>query len=84
MAYEPSVSVKTQKNTNKPFTRLPQNIIDNELFVLQKQIKAFYDSITYGDDINMSLWNGIISNIDKIKSSMKTFNNINEVPNNYK
>ena len=65
------------------FSRLPGNVIGNELYVATKNLKSFMDSQASGNDFDEKAFNNIISALKEIKLKAKRFDNIDEVPISY-
>jgi 3D (Asp-Asp-Asp) domain-containing protein len=65
------------------FSRLPGNIINNELYTVEKDLKAFVSSQRNGNDVNEKQLNSIIKNLQSIKKEIKKFNKPEDVPVRY-
>lgn len=65
------------------FSRLPGNVISNELYVATKDLKAFADSQTNGSDFDEKAFNKIINALKEIKLKAKRFDSQDEVPVSY-
>ena len=65
------------------FSRLPGNIINNELYTVEKDLKAFVSSQRNGNDVNEKQLNSIIKNLQSIKREIKKFNKPEDVPVRY-
>lgn len=66
------------------FSRLPGNVINNELYTVEKDLKAFVSSQRNGNDVNEKQLNSIIKNLQSIKKEIKKFNKPEDVPVKYK
>ena len=80
-----SESVKDAESIDESttFSRLPGNVIGNELYVATKNLKSFMDSQTSGNDFDEKAFNNIISALKEIKLKAKRFDNTDEVPVSY-
>ncbi len=65
------------------FSRLPGNIINNELYTVEKDLKAFVSSQRNGNDVNEKQLNNIIKDLQSIKKEIKKFNKPEDVPVSY-
>jgi hypothetical protein len=65
------------------FSRLPGNVIGNELYVVTKDLKAFTDSQTNGNDFDEKAFNKIINALKEIKLKSKRFDSEDDVPVSY-
>jgi len=78
MAFE-SVDLELEE----AFSRLPGNVINNELYVANRALQAFASSQTNGDDVDEKKLNQLIKALQAIKKEVKKFNNPEDVPLKY-
>ena len=76
-------NVLEEETLEEAFMRLPGNVIGNELFVVQKELAAFYNSQTAGNDVDIKNLNKIIKDLNTIKKAVKKFNKPEDVPVSY-
>lgn len=53
---------------NTHYYRIPENVIGNEFYLLQREAKEMYQSLKSGSDLNVKYWEKIkklVSDIDK-------------------
>ena len=67
------VESKEELNEAKYFT-LPDKVVGNELFVLQRELSEFYKSVKKGNDVNMNELKKMKTMMDKIVSSVEEKN----------
>jgi hypothetical protein len=65
------------------FSRLPGNVINNELYVVNRAIQQFTSSQKNGDDVDEKKLNQLIKALQVIKKEVKQFNNPEDVPVKY-
>jgi hypothetical protein len=71
------------EDLQESFMRLPGHVINNELYTLGKSFQQFVDSIKRGDDFDPKKINSLITALNSIKSSAKTFKDGESVPVSY-
>ena len=65
------------------FSRLPGNVINNELYVVNRAIQQFTSSQKNGDDVDEKKLNQLIKALQAIKKEVKQFKNPEDVPLKY-
>lgn len=70
-------------NLEEAFSRLPGNVINNELYAARKEMNAICDSLKNGDDFNEKRFSKLISDLQAIKKQAKKFKSAEEVPQGY-
>jgi hypothetical protein len=65
------------------FSRLPGNVINNELYVARKEMNAICDSLKNGDDFDTKRFSKLISELQGIKKEAKTFKTAEDVPQSF-
>lgn len=65
------------------YTRLPGHIINGDLYLTQRGLSAFIDSLKNGYNVDMQLLNTIIKRLNDIKKEVKTFNDEASIPVSY-
>ena len=65
------------------FSRLPGNVINNELYVVSRAIQRFTSSQMNGDDVDEKKLNQLIKALQAIKKEVKQFKNPEDVPLKY-
>jgi len=65
------------------FSRLPGNVINNELYIVQKNLRDFLICQRNGNDVNLKDLNKIIKDLQDIKKEVKEFNESDEVSVKY-
>jgi len=68
---------------NESFSRLPGHVINNELYVLKRNLTYFIDSQNNGNDVDPKVLNGIIRLLKDIKSEVRVFEDDERVPLSY-
>jgi hypothetical protein len=71
------------EDLQESFMRLPGHVINNELYTLGKSFQQFVDSIKRGGDFDPKKINSLITALNSIKSSAKTFKDGESVPVSY-
>ena len=64
---------KDQLDEAKYYT-LPDKVIGNELYVLQRELPEFYKSVSKGNDVDMKQLKKLKSLLDKVHSSVEEKN----------
>jgi len=70
-------------NLVESFGRLPGNVINNELYTLNKAWQAFYDSQKNGNDADPKVIAALIKGLTAIKGEVKMFSSSDNVPVSY-
>ena len=79
--------LKLQLNEGNEYYRLSTKTIGDELYRVNRNIKSFYDSMKAGNDLELERIDGIISLLQKIKSSAKKFDqgtDLRSIPKQYR
>ena len=76
---EEKISQKRRVTESGKFYRLSKREIGDRLYVLQKEVKSFYEGQVYGNDLDMERLDRIISNFEKLKNNAKVFFSKDEV-----
>lgn len=66
--------LKNQTLTEQTYYTLPEDVIGNDFYVLQKDIAEMYKSLKSGSDLNMKYWQDIKKLVSKIDKSIKKEN----------
>lgn len=66
-----STWLKNKMLSEKTYYTLPDNVVGNDFYVLQKDIKEMYESLKSGSDLNMKYWQDIKKLVSKIDKSIK-------------
>ena len=67
----------------KEFMRLPGHVINNELYVANRELAAFCSSMEKGNDYDPKRLGKIIKDLQAVHKSAKAFSNIEDVPVRY-
>ena len=87
---ENEVLTKQSKGTKEPeineglFYRLPNKVIGNQVYSFAKGAQDLYDSLSRGVDIHPAKLDQMLKELEEIKSKVKSFTSIEEVPTEYK
>jgi len=65
------------------FLRLPGNVINNELYTVQNNLRDFFIRQRNGNDVNLKDLNKMIKDLQNIKKEVKEFNESDEVSVRY-
>lgn len=63
-----STWLKNKMLSEKTYYRLPDDVVGNDFYVLQRDLKEMYQSLKSGSDLNIKYWEKIkklVSDIDK-------------------
>ena len=85
---EPELEEGVDKSSSKEdleesFYRLPGHVINNELYVLNREIDTFTKGQLNGNDFDETAFNSFIRQMQKIKKEAKKFNSEEDVPVSY-
>lgn len=69
--------------TQNYYWRLPNSIIDNEVYIVAKSVKSLSDTLLFGSDLDMDRLDSIIDVFQKIKKSAQQFETGMTLPTNY-
>jgi uncharacterized protein with PIN domain len=64
---------------NEAFSRLPKDVIGNELYLASKNLTNLFNSANTGNDIDTGVVDSIVKQLNTVKKSVKKFNNAEEV-----
>lgn len=65
------------------FYRLPDHVINNELYVAVKNLNAIQSSLRNGNDFDVSSFKSVITNLNAIAKQAKSFKTGKKVPVSY-
>jgi len=78
-----SFDVSSKEDLEESFNRLPGHVINNELYVLNREIDTFTKGQLNGNDFDETAFNSFIRQMQKIKKEAKKFNSEEDVPVSY-
>jgi hypothetical protein len=64
---------------SEAFSRLPKDVIGNELYLASKNLTNLFNSANAGNDIDTGVVDSIVKQLNTVKKSVKKFNNAEEV-----
>ena len=73
----------SENEVEEAFSRLPGNVINNELYTANRALQAFVTSQKNGDDVDEKRLNLLINNLQAIKKQIKKFNKPEDIPVKY-
>lgn len=64
---------------SEAFYRLPKDVIGNDLYFVSQNLTNLYNRVASGNDLDPAIIDGMIKKLEKIKKSVKKFNDKEEV-----
>lgn len=78
------VKAFVKKLVEGKFYRLPNDIVDDNVYRFKRSVESACDSVLHGNDFEMKQWESILKSAQEIIKSAKEFNSAADLPDEFK